>query len=143
MVAVIVVRYPDPTRWDMKRLAADAAEDEALAAAGLDSWANAARRRGPSLRRGELWWADSGNRSPVEQIGRRPVVVWESDALTSVLASVLVVPLTTNLDCAHLADITLSQANEGSLPDDSVALGLQVRAVSKSIMNSSVHERPQ
>jgi hypothetical protein len=34
---------------------------------------------------------------------KRPVVIWQSDALTGVLASVLVVPLTTNLDRAHLA----------------------------------------
>jgi predicted DNA-binding antitoxin AbrB/MazE fold protein len=40
-VAVIVLRHPDPTRWDMKRLAAAAAEDETLAAAGLDAWADA------------------------------------------------------------------------------------------------------
>jgi predicted DNA-binding antitoxin AbrB/MazE fold protein len=40
-VAVIVLRHPDPIRWDMKRLVADAAEDETLAAAGLDAWADA------------------------------------------------------------------------------------------------------
>jgi predicted DNA-binding antitoxin AbrB/MazE fold protein len=40
-VAVIVLRHPDPTRWDLKRLAAGAAEEETLAASGLDSWADA------------------------------------------------------------------------------------------------------
>ena len=40
-VAVIVLRHPDSTRWDMKRLATGAAEDETLAAAGLDAWADA------------------------------------------------------------------------------------------------------
>jgi predicted DNA-binding antitoxin AbrB/MazE fold protein len=40
-VGVIVVRHPDPARWDLKRLAQAAAEDEALAASGLDGWANA------------------------------------------------------------------------------------------------------
>ncbi|HSY24079.1 MAG TPA: antitoxin family protein [Polyangiaceae bacterium] len=40
-VAVIVLRRPDPTRWDRKRLAAGVTEDEALAAAGLDAWADA------------------------------------------------------------------------------------------------------
>jgi predicted DNA-binding antitoxin AbrB/MazE fold protein len=40
-VGVIVVRHPDPARWNLKRLAQVAAEDEALAASGLDAWADA------------------------------------------------------------------------------------------------------
>jgi predicted DNA-binding antitoxin AbrB/MazE fold protein len=39
-VGVIVVRHPDRSRWDLKRLASAAAEDEALAASGLDAWAD-------------------------------------------------------------------------------------------------------
>jgi len=52
----------------------------------------------------------------MEQTGRRPVVIWQSDALTSVLASVHVVPLTTNLDRAQLAGTALLQATEGACP---------------------------
>lgn len=37
-VGVIVVRHPDSSRWDFKRLARGAAEDAALAGAGLDTW---------------------------------------------------------------------------------------------------------
>jgi predicted DNA-binding antitoxin AbrB/MazE fold protein len=40
-VAVIVLRRPDSSRWDLKRLAAGAADDETLAATGLDAWADA------------------------------------------------------------------------------------------------------
>jgi predicted DNA-binding antitoxin AbrB/MazE fold protein len=40
-VAVIVLRRPDSGRWDMKRLAAGVADDETLAATGLDAWADA------------------------------------------------------------------------------------------------------
>ena len=39
-VGVIVVRHPDPARWDLKRLAQAASEDEALAASGLDALAD-------------------------------------------------------------------------------------------------------
>jgi mRNA interferase MazF len=67
-----------------------------------------------------------------------PVVIWQSDALTSVLASVLVVPLTTNLDRAHLAGTALLQASDGGLPDDSVALAFQMRAVPKSTLLARV-----
>ncbi len=37
-VGVIVVRQADPSRWDLVRLAAGSAEDDDLAAAGLDTW---------------------------------------------------------------------------------------------------------
>jgi predicted DNA-binding antitoxin AbrB/MazE fold protein len=40
-VALVVLRHPDPARWDMKRLAVRGTEDEALARAGLDAWADA------------------------------------------------------------------------------------------------------
>jgi predicted DNA-binding antitoxin AbrB/MazE fold protein len=40
-VALIVVRQPDPARWDLNRLGAAATEDEALATAGLADWADA------------------------------------------------------------------------------------------------------
>jgi mRNA interferase MazF len=74
----------------------------------------------------------------MQQTGRRPVVIWQSDALTSALASVLVVPLTTNLDRAHLAGTALLQATEGGLPEDSVALAFQMRAVPKSALLTRV-----
>ena len=43
-VALIVVRRPDASRWDFTRLAAHAAEDLALAEAGLNEWAAALDR---------------------------------------------------------------------------------------------------
>jgi mRNA-degrading endonuclease toxin of MazEF toxin-antitoxin module len=84
------------------------------------------------LKRGELWWADLGAHRPMEQTGRRPVVVWQSDALTRALASVLVVPLTTNLDRAHLAGMAVMQATEGGLSHDSVAIAFQIVETERS-----------
>ena len=43
-VALIVVRRPDSSRWDLARLAAHADDDLALAEAGLDEWAAALDR---------------------------------------------------------------------------------------------------
>ena len=37
-VAVIVVRQPDASRWDLARLGALPGEDEELASQGLDHW---------------------------------------------------------------------------------------------------------
>jgi hypothetical protein len=43
-VAIIVLRQPDPARWDLARLSTSAAEDEAMASAGLADWADALDR---------------------------------------------------------------------------------------------------
>jgi len=90
------------------------------------------------LRRGELWWADLGPFRPREQTGRRPVVVWQGDALTAVLQSVLVVPLTTNLDRAGIAGTAIISASEDGLKEDSVALAFQMRAIPKSALVTRV-----
>lgn len=91
------------------------------------------------MRRGEVWWADLGPFRPREQTGRRPVVIWQSNALTSILQSVLVVPLTTNLDRANLAGTaTVHASPEQGLPEDSIALAFQMRAVPKAALDTRV-----
>lgn len=40
-VRVLVLRRSDPSRWDLARLASAPEEDAALAASGLDDWADA------------------------------------------------------------------------------------------------------
>ena len=37
-VQVVVMRKPDPARWDLARIAATAADDTDLTEAGLDDW---------------------------------------------------------------------------------------------------------
>jgi mRNA interferase MazF len=83
------------------------------------------------LKRGEIWWADLGAYRPLEQTGRRPVIVWQSDVLTKALQSILVVPLTTNLDRARLAGTAMIEATEKGLSQTSVALAFQMRAIPK------------
>lgn len=90
------------------------------------------------MKRGELWWANLGEHRPFEQTGRRPVIVWQSDALNSVLQSVLVVPLTTNLDRAHLAGTAMIEASELGPPQDSVALAFQMRAIPKRTLETKM-----
>ena len=43
-VALIVIRRPDSSRWDLARLVAHGDDDLALAEAGLDEWAAALDR---------------------------------------------------------------------------------------------------
>ena len=90
------------------------------------------------MTRGEIWWADPGPYRTQEQTGRRPVIVWQSDTLTRLLQSVLVVPLTTNLDRARLAGTALVAASEGGLVADSVALAFQMRAVPRKSLKTLI-----
>jgi mRNA interferase MazF len=90
------------------------------------------------VKRGEIWWADLGPYRPREQTGRRPVIVWQSEALTRVLGSVLVVPLTTNLARAHLAGTAMIEPLAGEPPEPSVALAFQLRAVPKACLQERI-----
>ena len=93
------------------------------------------------MKRGEVWWADLGAYRPREQTGRRPVVIWQSDTLTRVLQSVLVVLLTTNLDRANLAGTALIRSNSlGGPPQDSVGLAFQMRAIPKSALQAKIRD---
>ncbi len=90
------------------------------------------------MKRGELWWADLGAYRQLEQTGDRPVVVWQSDTLIRVLHSVLVIPLTTNLDRANLAGTALITATDEGPSQDSVALAFQLRAIPKAALRSRI-----
>jgi mRNA interferase MazF len=90
------------------------------------------------LKRGELWWANLGAHRRQEQTGRRPVIIWQSDALNGVLHSVLVIPLTTNLDRARLAGTAAISGSPDGPPTDSVALAFQMRAIPKAALDSRI-----
>jgi mRNA interferase MazF len=90
------------------------------------------------LKRDEIWWADLRAYRPQEQTGRRPVIVWQSDTLTRLLQSVLVAPLTTNLDRAKLAGTALIAASDGALAADSVALAFQMRAILEASLTTRI-----
>ena len=64
------------------------------------------------------------------------MVIWQSDSLTEALQSVLVIPLTTNMDRASLAGTAIIRASRDGPAADSVALAFQMRAVPKSALQS-------
>jgi mRNA-degrading endonuclease toxin of MazEF toxin-antitoxin module len=67
------------------------------------------------------------------------VIIWQSDALTRTLHSVLVIPLTTNQDRANLAGTAIVRASPSQgLPEDSVALAFQMRAVPKDALDARI-----
>jgi len=83
------------------------------------------------IRKGDVFLA---NLDPVmghEQGGRRPVVVVQNDVVNPILDTVLVAPLTANLQAANfLLTVTLPAAETG-LARDSVALLFQIRTLDK------------
>jgi mRNA interferase MazF len=84
---------------------------------------------------GEIWWADLP-----EPIGsgpgfRRPVVVIQGDAFNrSRIATVVCVPLTTNLRLADVPGNVFLAMQVTNLPQDSVANASQVIALDKELL---------
>ena len=88
---------------------------------------------------GEIWWADIPPPSGSEAGFRRPVVVIQGDALNrSRLATVLCVPLTSNMKWADAPGNVPLTARATRLPKDSVANVSQIVALDKSLLTERV-----
>jgi mRNA interferase MazF len=87
------------------------------------------------ISQGEIWWADLGEPAGSGPGFRRPVVVVQSDAFNrSRIATVVCVPLTTNLTWADSPGNVALAAQSTNLPKDSVANPSQVIAVDKTLL---------
>lgn len=87
------------------------------------------------ISQGEVWWADLSEPAGSEPGYRRPVVVIQGDPLNrSRLATVMCVPLTSNLRWADAPGNVRLSARMTGLPKDSVALVSQVVTVDRSIL---------
>src|SRR5262249_42966589 len=67
-----------------------------------------------------------------EQAGTRPVLILQTDPLSSFLRTVVIVPFTTNLQWRRFPFCAFVAAGDGGLVSDSVALCHQVRVSDKS-----------
>ena len=96
------------------------------------------------MKRGEVWWADLDEPRGSAAGGRRPVLIVQDDLLTaSRLATVMVVPLTTNLQRAlAIGNVRLSAAETG-LTRESVALVCQVLTLDKDFLDESSGTLPR
>jgi len=93
---------------------------------------------------GEVWWADLGVPAGSEPGVRRPVIVVQGDALNrSQLATVVCVPLTTNLRWADAPGNTLLTARVTGLPKDSVANASQVVTLDKIELTERTGKLPR
>ncbi len=82
---------------------------------------------------GEVWWADLADPTGAGPGFRRPLVVLQGNALNrSRLATVVSVPLTSNIRWADAPGNVLLRARSTGLPKDSVANVSQIIAVDRS-----------
>jgi mRNA interferase MazF len=85
------------------------------------------------ISQGEVWWADLGLPSGSAPGFRRPVVVVQGDAMNrSKIATVVCVPLTSNLIWTDAPGNALLTTGATGLPKDSVANVSQVLTLDKT-----------
>jgi mRNA interferase MazF len=91
------------------------------------------------IAQGDVWWADLAEPSGSEPGFRRPVVVVQCDAFNrSRIATVVCVPLTSNLRWAQAPGNVLLDAVATGLPKDSVANVSQVVALDRFALDERV-----
>ena len=96
------------------------------------------------ISQGEIWWADLPAPVGSGPGFRRPVVVAQGDALNrSRIATVVCVPLTSNLRWADApGNVSLATRLTG-LPKDSVANVSQIVTLDKGLLTERVGKLPQ
>ncbi|MBI2837334.1 MAG: type II toxin-antitoxin system PemK/MazF family toxin [Acidobacteria bacterium] len=96
------------------------------------------------ISQGEVWWADLPPPAGSGPGFRRPVVVVQCDPLNrSRIATVVCVPLTSNLRWADAPGNVLLRDRVTSLPKDSVANVSQVVTLDKALLNERVGKLPR
>jgi mRNA interferase MazF len=91
------------------------------------------------ISQGEVWWADLPAPSGSGPGFRRPVVVVQGDALNrSRIATVICVPLTSNLRWANAPGNVVLAARSTGLPKESVANVSQIVALDKQLLTECV-----
>ena len=68
-----------------------------------DSWASFPYRGNRGMRVGEVFWVDLPARGGHAQMGRRPAIVLQTSEASSVLPTVLLIPMTTQLDATSFS----------------------------------------
>ena len=95
------------------------------------------------VEQGEVWWADLPEPTGSGPAFRRPVVVVQGNALNrSRIATVVCVPLTSNIVWAGAPGNTLLTAKATGLPKDSVANVSQIIALDRSLLAERLRRLP-
>ena len=95
------------------------------------------------ISQGDVWWAEIPTPTGSGPGYRRPVVIVQGDALNrSRIATVVCVPLTSNLKWAEAPGNVLLTARHTSLPKDSVANVSQIVAIDRALLTDRVGKLP-
>jgi mRNA interferase MazF len=96
-----------------------------------------------AIRQGDIWWAELADPVGSEPGFRRPVVVVQCDEFNrSGIGTVLIVPLTSNLEWSDAPGNLLLPAKVTGLAKDSVANVSQLLAVDKTVLTQRVGSLP-
>ena len=96
------------------------------------------------ISQGEIWWADLPSPTGSGPGFRRPIVVVQGDALNrSRIATVLCVPLTTNLRWAAAPGNVELTGRLTGLPKDSVANVSQLVTLDRDLLTDRVGKLPR
>ena len=96
------------------------------------------------ISQGEIWWADLPTPTGSGPGFQRPVVVVQGDALNqSRIATVVCVPLTSNLKWALAPGNVRLSARTTGLPKDSVANVSQLLTLDKELLTKQVGRLPR
>ena len=90
------------------------------------------------ISQGDIMWADLSPVKGHEQAGFRPVLVLQNNILNPKLNTVVVAPITSNLQAKGKLLTFFLSASDTRLPQDSVALLFQVRTLDKSRLKKKV-----
>ncbi len=96
------------------------------------------------MKRGEVWWADLGEPKGSAPALLRPVIIVQDDLLTeSKLATVMIVPITSNLKRATAAGNVQLEPEGSGLKSPSVALVCQVMTMDKAMLTQLIGMLPK
>jgi mRNA interferase MazF len=88
---------------------------------------------------GEIWWADLPDPAGPDPGFRRPVVIVQGDAFNrSRLATVVCIPLTSNLRWAEAPGNLVLSRRATNLPRDSVANVSQIVTIDRTLLTEAV-----
>jgi len=92
-----------------------------------------------AVSQGDIWWADLGDPTGSSPGDRRPVIVVQGNSLNrSRIATVVCVPLTSNLTWANAPGNVLIAAKESGLPKDSVANASQILSLDRGVLTERI-----
>lgn len=91
------------------------------------------------MKPGEIYWVELGKARGHQQAGRRPAIVLQGSLASQSLPTVLMVPLTTQLDALRFPGTVLIEPSEqNGLKRASVALVFQLTAVDTRFVQERV-----